>query len=408
MSVSFELRLSEERLRLNELWAYDVVDTTPDPRFDEIVSLAASICRAPMAAITFVEADRLWLKSRIGLTQDEMQRDGSFCDSVVSRRAPLAVQDAQATASFRDLDIVRCAGGVRAYLGCPIESPAGAVLGTLCVLDREPRDWTDLEQESLRVLTAQVLARLNLRRAYSQLMQLWDERRVLEARATAGRQEDRRRLAAELHDGLGQDLTGISLLLKTVRGHTDDPRARDELRRIEQLTRSAIETCRRLARGQGAFGFIHASLRESLEHYIAAVNETSGIHCDLEWPQPLALSDRTVAYNLYRIAQEAVTNALRHSGGPRVVVRVRGQDDRVVLEVEDDGQGLVARAGTDHGVGLETMRYRASTIGARLEMLPRAPHGLLVRCELLAERARNPPSSPRGATNRFMDDGEPR
>jgi len=213
------------------------------------------------------------------------------------------------------------------------------------------------------------------------LLQVWEDLREVETRTLTGRQDEQRRIAAELHDGLGQDLTGMSLLLRAVRDQTSEPAVRVELKKIEQLMRGAIDTCRRLAREQTAFGFIHGNLRESLQHFLDGMNEISKVNCELSWPARIAFQDRAVEYNLYRIAQEAVTNAVRHSGARRIQVRVATAGNNLQLEIEDDGTGL-REGNMSEGVGLETMRYRASTIGGRLELTPRAPSGLLVRCEL--------------------------
>jgi len=371
----------EERSRLSELWSYDIVDTEPDPEFDELVRLASSFTLAPICAMSLVEEHRLWLKARVGLPVDELNREGSFCEAVVRDRAPLVVDDALTDPRFKTGALVVDAG-IRAYLGYPLETASGAVLGSLCVLDVKPREWTPSERELVRVLGAQVVARLELRRANAELLRLWEERRELESRSLAGRRDDQRRLAAELHDGLGQDLTGLSLLIKSVRSQTLESTTREDLLRIEKLTRSAIGTCRRLARGQTALGFEHGNLRESLERYLAGVSEVGSVPCTLQWEKTLILRDRTVSYNLYRIVQEAVTNALRHSGAQDVRVDVKVQEGLLELEISDDGCGIESGSAIGHGVGLETMRFRAAAIGARLELLPSSPRGLLVRCTL--------------------------
>jgi signal transduction histidine kinase len=210
---------------------------------------------------------------------------------------------------------------------------------------------------------------------------VWEDLRGVEARSLTGRQDDQRRIAAELHDGLGQDLTGMSLLLRAARDRAGEPEVRNDLQKIEQLLRGAIDTCRRLAREQAAFGFIHGNLRESLQHFLKGINEISNVSCALQWPANLTLHDRAIEYNLYRIAQEAVTNAVRHSGAHQITVHVLLHDGNLRLEIEDDGTGL-QEGNMSEGVGMETMRYRAGTIRGRLEITPRTPAGLTVRCEV--------------------------
>jgi len=371
---------TEETARLNELWFYDIVDTEPDPRFDEIVRLAAAICRVEIAAISLVESQRLWFKAKLGLSSDEMQVEGSFCKEVVAGGAPIIVGDAAAEPLFRDSSLV--ASGIRAYLGYPLTSPSGAVLGSLCVLDVKPRDWTPVECEAVRVLALQVVARFDLRRANAELMQLWEERRDIETRSLAGRRADERRIASELHEGLGQDLCGLTLMLKAVRDSSQESATCTELEKIEKIMRGTIDYCRRLARENTAFGFIHGSLRESLERFLDGVNELSHLRCELHWRNTVALRDRAVAYNIYRIAQEAVTNAVRHSGGQRIHVHLAMHNERLIMEIDDDGRGIDTQLGGSTGVGIETMRFRARTYGGGVDLLQRLPRGTRVRCEI--------------------------
>lgn len=371
----------EEHARLTELWSCDIIGTKPEPQFDELARLAASLCDSPVAAISLVDSDRLWFKAKVGLPVDELGRDGSFCDVVVASRSALIVENALADPRFNRSGLVCGDAHVRAYLGFPLSMPSGAVVGSLCVLDAAPRAFTELQREAMRVLARQVVAHLELRRANAELTQLWEDHRALETRALTGTRDDQRHLAAELHDGLGQDLTGLSLLIKALRRATKEPDTQLELLRIEQLTRGAIDSCRRLARGHLAFGFKHGSLRESLEQYLGGVNDLKGVRCELVWSTTVALRERTVAYNLYRIAQEAVTNAVRHSGGDTITVTVEERDGALRLQVDDDGRGLSSDGGGG-GVGLETMRFRSQAIGGAFSISPRDPRGVSVRCEV--------------------------
>jgi len=379
----------EERSRLTELWSCDIIGTRPEAQFDELVRLAAGLCQAPVAAVSLVDSDRLWFKARLGLPVDELNRDGSFCDVVVTSRSALLVENAALDPRFSRSGLVCGATHVRAYIGFPLTMHSGAVVGSLCVIDTEPRAWSELQREAIRVLAAQVVAHLELRRANAELTQLWEDHRALETRALTGTRDDQRHLAAELHDGLGQDLTGLSLLVKALRRSTQEPTTQRELLRIEQLTRSAIDSCRRLARGHLAFGFKHGSLRESLEQYLGGVNDLRGVRCELVWSTTVALRERTVAYNLYRIAQEAVTNAVRRSGGDTITVTVAERDGTLRLQVDDNGRGMADSDGGDGGVGLETMRFRAQAIGGSFTIGPCDPRGVSIRCDVALPSSRS-------------------
>jgi len=215
--LAVDPKVAEENARLRELWSYDIVDTAPDSRLDEIVQLAAKICRSPMAAVSLADADRLWLKAKVGLVADEINREGSFCGAVVTSGKPLSLGQMESDARFRDSPLVCGPLHVRAYLGFPLVSPSGQILGSLCVLDEKCREWTPLDEETIQILAAQVIAHLELRRSNAELLRVWEDLRDVESRSLTGRQDDQRRIAAELHDGLGQDLTGMSLLLRAAR-----------------------------------------------------------------------------------------------------------------------------------------------------------------------------------------------
>lgn len=374
--------VSVERLRFQPLYAYDTMTEQEGAHLNALTSLAATLCRTPIAAISLVRSDRLWFKAKIGLAMDKLDRNGAFCDVVVTTGEALILKDTTLDPRFRSSPLV-CGGlGVRAYIGHPLKSPFGAVLGCLCVIDTRVRKWSDFEIEVVRLLAAQALARLELCRVCAELSRLREEHRDLEARSLAGRMDDQRRVAAELHDGLGQDLTGLSLLLRAASANCGEQHTQMELKKIGELARDAIETCRRIAREHMAYSFIDGDLRESIEKFLAGVNQTTSLRCELRWATTVALPDRTVAYNLYCIAQEAITNAVRHSRGQRIQVQLSTQNDRVCLDVDDDGTGLRDDELRNGGVGLDTMRYRARALGARLELISLEPRGLRVRCEI--------------------------
>jgi signal transduction histidine kinase len=171
-------------------------------------------------------------------------------------------------------------------------------------------------------------------------------------------------------------------MVKAVRSCSREAATCADLEKIEKIMRGTIDYCRRLARASTAFGFIHGSLRESLERFLDGVNELSNLRCELNWRTTVALRDRAVAYNIYRIAQEAVTNAVRHSGGQRIHVQFGVHNERLVMEVDDDGRGIDPRRAGGSGVGIETMRFRARSYGGGLEVLPRVPRGTRIRCEI--------------------------
>jgi hypothetical protein len=153
-----------ERQRLKVLWQYDVLDTVPEEVFDDLTELAARICGAPIALISLVDERRQWFKSRVGIRQQETARDISFCTHAIRQCDLFVVPDAAHDPRFADSPLVTAAPRIRFYAGAPLVRPDGHALGTLCVLDRVPRELTPDQRQALRVLARHVVSQLELRR----------------------------------------------------------------------------------------------------------------------------------------------------------------------------------------------------------------------------------------------------
>jgi GAF domain-containing protein len=150
--------------RLKVLWQYDVLDTVPEEVFDDLTDLASEICEAPMALISLVDEDRQWFKSKVGISLKETTRDISFCAHALRDGDLLIVSDARKDPRFKDNPLVTGPQKIRFYAGAPLTSPDGHVLGTLCVLDKQPRKLRPEQRQALRVLAHHVVSQLELRR----------------------------------------------------------------------------------------------------------------------------------------------------------------------------------------------------------------------------------------------------
>ena len=157
----------EEADRLAALRQYGVLDTTPEASFDDLATLAARICDAPMAAVSLVDAERQWFKAEIGLGVSETPRPASFCAHAMLSDQALVITDAQRDPRFADNPLVTGAPHIRFYAGFPLKTPTGAPLGALCVLDEKarPQGLTELQALALKTLAQQVMTQLELRRA---------------------------------------------------------------------------------------------------------------------------------------------------------------------------------------------------------------------------------------------------
>jgi predicted signal transduction protein with EAL and GGDEF domain len=155
---------TDEAARLASLMSYDILGTPPEAAFDDLVRLAAAITGTPMALVSLIDAGRQWFKATIGLDVLQTPRDVAFCGYTILGRDLLVVPDAAIDPRFADNPLVTGGPRVRFYAGMPLVTAQGHALGSLCVLDRVPRDLTADQAEALRVLGRQAMDQLRLRR----------------------------------------------------------------------------------------------------------------------------------------------------------------------------------------------------------------------------------------------------
>lgn len=149
-------QLPDEDARLHALRALNLLDTPPEERFDRVVRFAAEQLVMPIALMTLVDRERQWFKSRLGVTVEETARDVSFCGHAIVKSELFIVEDAQRDVRFADNPMVTGDLRVRFYAGAPLNAPDGHRIGTLCVIDTQPRCFGPVELSILRALQALV------------------------------------------------------------------------------------------------------------------------------------------------------------------------------------------------------------------------------------------------------------
>lgn len=161
-----------ENQRLLALQRYQVLDTLPEQAFDDLTVLAASICDTPIALVSLIDAKRQWFKSKVGLEATETPRDMAFCaHAILSPSEPLIVPNALEDERFASNPLVLSDPNIRFYSGVPLVTPDHFPLGTLCVIDRVPRQLTSQQLTALQALARQVISQLELRLNLAKLEQ---------------------------------------------------------------------------------------------------------------------------------------------------------------------------------------------------------------------------------------------
>lgn len=195
------------------------------------------------------------------------------------------------------------------------------------------------------------------------------------------------RIGRDLHDGLCQLLTGVGLTcsaLKRDLGNRSLPEAATAGRIVHGIN-DAISMARQLARGLHPVNLQSAGLAAALLELAASTRSASSIECAAECSEKAVFRNPTVATHLYRIAQEAVQNAVKHARPTHISIHLTAQDNKIVLAVADDGVGIPQTATAGNGMGLAIMSYRAGMIGGTLETRLAEPRGTIVSCRLPQE-----------------------
>lgn len=373
--------------RLEALRRYDLLDTPAEATFDDITALCAELLDVPIALITLVDADRQWFKSRVGLDMDQTARSVAFCDHAIREPLPFVVPDAMADPRFRDNPLVTDDPNIRFYAGVQLRSSDGHALGTLCAIDREPREPTEREMKLVIRLARQVEAHFELRRRARAL-----EHRLQVKEAV---QRDKERLAAMVVHDLRNPIGGI-LLAATMMLEDADEATGSVLNEITLLATDAqdmladvLDICladtgelRVRLTLQGLDESVSAALRS-----VTRLAEAQGVTvaCDVA---PGAL--RADADLVRRTLGNLMENAIRHAPkGTTVRVTASIRDDAAWFEVSDEGPGIseedrrrvfephtqLPGARRGHGLGLAFCRVAVEAHGGSIWAEPNEPKG---------------------------------
>jgi signal transduction histidine kinase len=237
---------------------------------------------------------------------------------------------------------------------------------------------------NLRSLQHQLEAKVTARTAA--LTEEMDKREEAEKELLAAGERERRRIGQDLHDSLCQHLTATAMagqVLGEKLAAQSLPEERDA-RRVVSLVEDGITLARNLARGLAPVELEAEGLMAAYRDLARTTTTHFHVDCQFESPHPVLIDDSAMSTHLFRIAQEAVSNAIKHGRARKVTIGLFQDADDMVLEVRDDGSGFREPASDGQGMGLHIMRHRASMIGATLAIRNTAP-GTIVSCRLRNE-----------------------
>ena len=153
-----------EAARVSALQKYAILDSEPEQAFDDLTLLASYVCKTSMALISLIDEDRQWFKSRVGISATETSRDIAFCSTAIQQPDVFVVPDALQDERFRTNPLVVSEPNIRFYAGVPLINEDGYALGTLCVIDRTPRNLAPEQETALKALGRLALMQMEFRR----------------------------------------------------------------------------------------------------------------------------------------------------------------------------------------------------------------------------------------------------
>ena len=401
----------DEKDRLKSLDAYGVLDTLFEETFDELTRLASEICNTPIALVSLVAEDRQWFKSRHGLDAAETPRGLAFCGYTVLQDDLFIVPDASQDERFSDNPLVTHDPGIRFYAGAPIQGREGLRLGSLCVIDRVPRNLTDSQKSALRTLCRQVEAQLELRRLAKDFSE--EKRKVM---AQRDRLSDLQKKRAELMSFIAHDLQNpLASILPNARYLHEQPELSKDSQEVVADILSAAATMEGrvlnlldVSNAEDGRVPLRAESVSALELLTGVARESSG-RADargqtvqvVDVPSGLALHADPML--LRRVVENLVANALKYApANTQVTLEAQSMEDgSAELRVLDEGPGIpkdVREAvfqkhtrlerdlqrdrGVSRGLGLTFCKMAVEAHGGRIWVDDRRPTGSVFRVRL--------------------------
>jgi signal transduction histidine kinase len=208
------------------------------------------------------------------------------------------------------------------------------------------------------------------------------ERKQLEKTILEISAREQRRIGQDLHDGLGQHLTGIAFMSKVQEQKLMEKGLAEagDAAKIVSLVNEAIYKTRELARGLLPVVSDAQGLMSALQQWAGEVEDLFGVSCRFQCFSPVLIHDDTVATHLYYVAREAVNNAIKHGHARQIVIRLAADEQQGALTIQDDGSGIGNNVAGNKGMGLQLMNYRARMVGGSLEVRRVPTGGTLVTC----------------------------
>jgi len=337
-----------EPARLAALRAYDILDTPRESDFDDIVMLASRICDAPISVINLIDETRQWFKAETGLGVRETPLDTSLCAHVILEDDFVEIPDTLADARMADNPLCLADPGLRFYAGALLKSKSGYPIGTLCVLDNQPRTLDPLQRDALRILADQVMTQIDLR--------------AVIANETV--------LRSEIDHRVKNSLQVVGAFVSLERRVSDDDEARASLERVERQ----IKIVAALHEHLGIAGITELiDLGPYLDQAVSLIDSTLAGDISVQGNfENVAVTPREASV-VATIVNELATNASKHSfkrsSGTIILSGKRVAEAGYRLVCSDDAEQREVEAidpGGRVGLGLKILRASVRQLGGTI------------------------------------------
>jgi signal transduction histidine kinase len=221
-------------------------------------------------------------------------------------------------------------------------------------------------------------------KVYTGILRDISPRKKLEREVTEISAREQYRIGQELHDGVSQEVTGLTLMATTLRDQLKEERSACEpsAERLMAGLRQVHKRIRAISHGLVPVDVDAEGLRSALEDFVDRIRQQTEVACEFHCPRPVLVKDSLTATNLFYIVQEAVNNALRHGRAGAIDIFLHSRPDALVLTVRDDGVGIVSEENQAKGIGMRLMNHRANLVGGMLRVHSNGERGTVVTCTI--------------------------
>lgn len=334
--------------RLKDLYALDILDTEREAEFDEVVELAAEICGTAISVVNLIDSERQWFKAEVGLGVRETPLATSLCSHVILEEDFVEIEDTLLDPRMVDNPLCCAEPGLRFYAGALLRSENGLPLGTLCVLDYEPRKLNDLQRKSLKVLAGQVMARFNLRAALRS--------------AEVMRQEVDHRVK--------NSLQLVAALARISARATDDENSRASIEDMERRISTIARVHEQFYQSGKGVGI---ALRAYIENLAADLQTLAPEGVVIETDIEDVEIGSSEAGSIGLLINEFISNSYKYAfpDGREGLISICGKlmdDGRVSLGIADNGVGFGDEIKSSKGLGMKIAETACMQLDCNLDL----------------------------------------